>query len=122
MTNTEYSEPTFRYTTLDGMTAYGVVWSPGPLRNTVWVLAESGASTAVVVRVPVKPGETYRQIEWDLNEYVTKRHGSYATCTPALAAMSLQLTRIYMAGAPKMAPKTWRAALAHAEQLELIAA
>ena len=34
------------YTDTDGNPATGVVWSPGPLPGTVWVLSHSGASAS----------------------------------------------------------------------------
>jgi hypothetical protein len=55
-----------KYTATDGVLEYGVVWSPGPLAGTVWVLPYSGAPqrTARVVHVEkreqVPPGELNR--------------------------------------------------------------
>jgi hypothetical protein len=46
------------YTDTAGNPATGVVWSPGPLPGTVWVLPESGASTAVVVHVRTRKATT----------------------------------------------------------------
>jgi hypothetical protein len=42
-----------KYTATDGVLDYGIVWSPGPLAGTVWVLPYSGAPqrTARVVHV-----------------------------------------------------------------------
>lgn len=119
MTNTD---AVLRYTDLDGSAAYGVVWSPGPLPNTIWVLDEPGSSRAVPVRVPVKPGEVYRRVEWDLQEFVLKRHGQWLVrSSPEVWEGYLQVTRVSLAHAPKLPAKLWHAALASSEQLELVA-
>lgn len=117
MTNTD---ALLSYTALDGSPARGVVWSPGPLRHTVWVLAESGSAEARVVRVPVKAGETYREVGWDFDAFVTSRHGSYAL-NPMYRPACVQTARVVMSHAPQLPPKLWRAALDAGEQLALVA-
>lgn len=51
------------YVTLDGHTQHGEVWSPGPLYQTVWVLAPCGP-----VVVQVKKDKAFQQVEYDVPE------------------------------------------------------
>lgn len=113
------------YNALDGSAARGVVWSPGPLPQTFWVLPESGASSAVVVRAPARPGKPYCEVAWDFYEHVVDRHGSavkqrgQVVKSPGLLATDpsyrescVQATRLAMAHAPRMSAKLWKAAAA----------
>ncbi|MCQ4122781.1 hypothetical protein [Rhodococcus tibetensis] len=54
----EWEMNAMEYTALDGTTAHGDLWSPGPKMETVWVLAEGGASVVVDVR-------THRQVRYE---------------------------------------------------------
>lgn len=105
------------YVDLDGNEAEGVVWSPGPLRHTLWVQLAAGGAEAVVVRVPVKPDEVYRQVEWSLDEYVQKRQGSWLKPEHAAWERALQLTRLDLARAPQLPRKHWRAAVPSLDSL-----
>lgn len=83
------------YTDSNGNPATGVVWSPGPLPGTVWVLPEPGASSdrAVVVRVAKRQEVTADKVtairaRWDFDLYATEADV-----------------------AKRLAPKDWHAAL-----------
>lgn len=68
------------YTDTDGNPATGIVWSPGPLPGTVWVLPEAGASSsrAVVVhvrrRVQISPRAVDKHIR-DARATIKDAHG-----------------------------------------------
>jgi hypothetical protein len=96
------------YTDTAGNAATGVVWSPGPLPGTVWVLPYSGAPqrTARVVSVQwrrqVDPDKLNRHMstyEDNANRYGRdERQGAW-----------LDMFR----NAPRMAPKLWHSALGY---------
>jgi hypothetical protein len=101
------------YTALDGSAAQGVVWSPGPLPKTVWVLPESGspASDAVVVRLDGGPVGLHKQVTWDFQKEVLRRHGSIAN-NPSYHEITRQTTLIALSNAPALPTKLWKAATA----------
>lgn len=107
-----------RYLDTAGDVREGVVWSPGPLLASLWVLPRSGApsSEAVVVRVPRKPGEDYREEAWDFEAHVVAKRGVKTWYGGEKVLPGINYERAIraemaeMSRAPRMSPKWWRAA------------
>jgi hypothetical protein len=57
-----------KYIATDGTVDHGVVWSPGPIQGTVWVLPYSGAPqrTARVVRVVTREQVSGRELNREM--------------------------------------------------------
>lgn len=108
---------TIEYRTNDGDVATGVVWSPGPLPGSLWMLPRSGASSAeaFVVKVPRKDGEEYAVVAYDFESYREQRHGR-VTYGTTLWLRQCQATQIAMSCAPRLNVKAWRAATSGAYQ------
>lgn len=109
--------------------AEGIVWSPGPAAQTVWVLPDIGApqSEAVCVHAPTsKRPYWYREATpWGTAEtfsHVTWRHearpitmaetlGHITAPRHSVKAREAQMYRQDMHYAPQLSRKTWLAAL-----------
>jgi hypothetical protein len=112
-----------KYWGLDHELAAGVVWAPGPLPSTVWVLPESGARSidAVVVHLPKDPAQFKRPVparELGLYEvpYVASTPVGWQQVTQArwqyteVPGQSLaQIDRMIAQHAPELPGPAWRA-------------
>lgn len=123
------NDPTITYVDHDGNEQTGVVWSPGPVASSLWVLPYSGAasSEAIVVKLPTGARPHNHAVAWSLDSEIERRHGAYyarnyLSRDPAALADALLSVYSDMSHAPELAPKHWRAATAGAQQLALVSA
>jgi hypothetical protein len=109
--------------------AEGIVWSPGPAAQTVWVLPYSGASQSEAVCVhaptPKRPfwyresapwgtAETFSRVTWRHEARPVTMAETLAHITAprySVKAGEAQMYRQAMAHAPQLPRKTWYAAL-----------
>lgn len=114
-----------RVTYIPEDTATGVVWSPGPQANTVWVLPYSGASQseAVCVHAPT-PSKPF----WYREDAPWGTEGRYIPQTVTLEnrvkyvqlrTLDAQMYRRDQHFAPALPPKTWLAALGASDVAQL---
>jgi hypothetical protein len=96
--------------------ATGVVWSPGPLPGSLWVLPRSGApsSEAVIVKYDADEDRWFRA-GFDLEKFVIDRHGSWLKPDNSAWPGYEQMARHALRNAPELPSKLWRKALAGGE-------
>jgi len=108
------------YTDARGNLATGVVWSPGPLPGTVWVLPEAGASAdmARVVKLDRK-SKTWEELSTrEVDRLKTratstmKTSGGYAVTVDSTRELEVRAAhRQAFNDGRGMSPKDWHAAL-----------
>jgi hypothetical protein len=94
-------------------TATGIVWSPGPLPQTVWVLPHAGASgdLAVVVHAPTSTRPDWHRVEYAPPTFTAPWRMRDAETEARWCAE--REAEHYRAAhhAPPLPPKVWRMAL-----------
>lgn len=108
-----------RYTDLEGQTATGTVWAPGPVANSVWVIEDGHCprepGSAVVVKLPKGKVDGAQEINrWG---HPAHEHDDGRSCSDAMCLYGLSwplrdhVIRRGYRYAPKLSEKVWRAAV-----------